>query len=170
MTDIQTISAFLTSLNITSTFLKGYFEKIKDHAVREKLAELLDAIIPLQSHIITLQSMNSASVQKIDSLETKLREIEDWAKEEASHELDEIIPGVKLYVKKPKGEHSGPPVHFCPNCFNIHHKKSIIQLFRQSAAGKDYYCPNTAICQFEFRIPSHNLPHRPGSMDLKAWT
>jgi hypothetical protein len=170
MPDMQTISAVLSSITVASKFIKGSIEKIKDNAVRKKVEELLNAIIPLQSHIITLQSMNSASIQKIDGLETKLREIEDWAKEEASHELDEIVPGVNLYIKKPTGEHSGPPVHFCPNCFNIHHKKSIIQLFRQGSAGKDYHCPNTPVCQFKFRIPSHNRPPRPGSMNPKAWT
>jgi hypothetical protein len=168
MLDMQTISAALTSLSLTTKFIKDSIEKIKDHAVREKVEELLNAIIPLQTHIITLQAMNSASVKEKEALEQKLREIEDWTKEKASHELDEVTAGVKVYVKKPKSEHSTPLVHYCPNCFDIHHKKSIIQLERATAAGNFYYCPNTPTCQFKFLIPKKIHPQEPPSP--LAWT
>ncbi len=88
--DIATISAALSSLSITSKFIKDSIEKIKDNAVREKVEELLNAIIPLMSQIISLQTLNSASIKEKEALEQKLKNIENWNEEAARYELEEL--------------------------------------------------------------------------------
>jgi hypothetical protein len=127
MTDPATISAFLTSLSFAAKFVKGSLEKIKDLAVREEVEKLLNAIIPLQSEIITLQEAYISHIREIQNLEKKLREIEDWRKEVECYELKELAPGVRVYVKKSQRGDSGPELYFCPQCFNIDHKKSMLQ-------------------------------------------
>jgi hypothetical protein len=157
MSDMQTISSFLSSLTVVSKFIRDSIEKIKDNAVREKVEELLNAIIPLQTHIITLQAMNSTSIKEKEALETKLREIEDWNKKAKGYTPYEITPRVIVYMKQSQGKESRPFMYFCPNCFDIHHKLSIVQLERESAAGASFFCPNQPACQFKFIIPS---PHK----------
>jgi hypothetical protein len=127
MVDMASISAFLTSLGVAIKFLKGSLEKIKDIAVREKVEELINAIIPLQSIILSLQAENSAYIREIQNLEKKLREVENWAKEVESYELKEVAPGIHVYVKKSESGHTKPVVYLCPNCFDVNHKKSILQ-------------------------------------------
>jgi len=139
MVDMVSISAFLSGLGVTIKFLQGSLEKIKDNAVREKVQELLNAIIPLQTMILSLQAENSAYIKEIQNLEEKLREIEDWKKESEGYELKEPAPGVRLYVKKSESGHAEPVMYFCPHCFDIHHKKSIIQF---SSKGYYYTCLN----------------------------
>jgi len=128
MMDLTSITAVLSSLSIATKFLKGSLEKIKDMAVREKVEELLNAIIPLQSMILSLQAENSAYIREIQNLEKKLREVENWAKEVEGCELKEVAPGILVYVKKPESGHTEPIVYLCPNCFDVNHKKSILQV------------------------------------------
>ena len=145
MVDFASISAALTSLGIAVKFLKGSIEKIKDTAVREKVEELLEAIIPLQSEIIALHGVNLSYIQKIEDLEKKLREIENWTKEVESHELKQVSEDVHVYVKKSEGSQTGPVVYFCPNCFDIQHKKSILQ--SSTMRGYTHTCLN---CKSDF--------------------
>ena len=138
MPDIITISAILKSLSVATKFLKGSLEQIKDIAVREKVEELLTAIIPLQSMILSLQAENSAYIKEIKNLENKLREIEDWAKEASGYELKELAPGVFVYVKKSESGDTRPIVYLCPKCFDIDHKKAVLQV---NITGF-HMCPN----------------------------
>jgi hypothetical protein len=127
MVDIASISAFLNTLGVAVKYVQGSLNKIKDIAVREKVEELLNSIIPLQSMILSLQVENATYIKEIQNLEKKLREIEDWTKEITAYELKEVTPGVHLYIKKSESSHTGPIVYLCPKCFDIDHKKSILQ-------------------------------------------
>ncbi len=161
MIDLSSIPTILSSLDIASKFVKGSINKIKDNAVREKVEELLNSIDLFHIQITSLYESNLAlyksslsHIVEKETLEKKLKELEDWTIEEASHELDEVTTGVKLYIKKSSGEIARPIEHFCPNCFNIHHKKSIIQFSHTDslAKAKRYFCPN---CPFKVDVPYH---------------
>ena len=141
MTDPATISAFLTSLSFAAKFVKDSLEKIKDLAVRKEVEELLNAIIPLQSHIIALQEANFACIKEKQNLENKLREIEDWAKEAEGYELKKFPGRTYMYVKKPQSGDAGPVVYLCTKCFDIDHKKSILQ----PMGSYTLICPNCKI-------------------------
>lgn len=117
MVDLSTISAALSSLDIASKFSKHSIEKIKDGAVRVKVEELLNAVIPLQTHIITLQTMNSASITEKENLEKKLKEIEDWNKEASRYELKELASGVYVFGIKITAKSSEPPHYLCTKCY-----------------------------------------------------
>jgi ribosomal protein L32 len=147
MVDLASISAALSSLNIASKFLKNRLKQINDSAVREKLEELLNAIIPLQSQIIALQAANSAYIKEKEEIEKKLREIEDWKKESDRYERKEFALGVYVYAIKVNSGYSGLEHNVCPKCFEIDRKISTIQLLHESAGGKVYFCPN---CKNEF--------------------
>lgn len=157
MNDWQAISAIFGGLNVASVYVKGYLAEIKDAAVREKLTEILDSILPLYGQVFSLYESNLTLIKKTNDLEAKLREIEGWDEESKKHETKEIAPSVYVYVKKAGGEDTGSQTHLCTNCFDIHHQKSIIHLKHESYSGKDYLCPN---CKNEFHVPS---PHKPTS-------
>lgn len=137
--DIATISAALSSLSITSKFIKDSIEKIKDNAVREKVEELLNAIIPLMSQIISLQALNSASIKEKEALEQKLKNIENWNEEAARYELEELASGVYVYAIKEAAKSSGPVHYLCAKCYNDR-KKSILQRTQHSYSGMHYVC------------------------------
>ena len=137
--DISTISAALSSLNVASKFIKGSIEKIKDEAVREKVEELLNAIIPLMSQIISLQTLNSASIKEKEALEKKLKDIEDWQKESIRYELKELASGVYVYGIKEAAKSSEPDHYLCAKCYN-ERKKAIIQRVLHSYDGMHYIC------------------------------
>ncbi|MGA2465516.1 MAG: hypothetical protein ABSH06_14310 [Thermodesulfobacteriota bacterium] len=149
MSDPVTISALLTSLSFAAKFVKDSLEKIKDLAVRKKVEELLNAIIPLQSHIIALQEGNFTCIKEKQNLENKLREIEDWAKEVSGYKLKALVPCVFVYVKKSESDDARPAVYFCPKCFDIHHKKSMLRLTSQ---GHDWTYFNCLNCKSDIKI------------------
>lgn len=137
--DMSTISTALASLNIASKFIKDSIEKIKDDAVREKVEELLNAIIPLQSQIISLQAMNSASIQEKEVLEKKLSDIEDWQKEATRYELKALASGVYVYTIKETAKSSEPVHYLCAKCYQ-ERKKSILQRISKTMMGVTYIC------------------------------
>lgn len=138
--DIATISAALSSIDIASKFLKGHIEQIKDSAVRGKLQELLDSIIPLYSEVMSLQLSNGTYIQKIAELEKKLREIEDWKTETLKYQLKELASGVYAYEQKPESNSTEPRYYLCPNCFDTKQQKSIFQRVTQDGRGTHYAC------------------------------
>jgi superfamily II helicase len=137
--DINTISSVLGSFGLTVNFVKNSIDKIKDVAVREKVQELLNTIIPLQSIILSLQSTNSTLIQEKDALEQKLREIENWNQEASSYQLKELAPGVYVYVKK-KGVQTTEPIYYiCAKCYK-ERKIYILQRTKHDYAGIHYIC------------------------------
>ena len=142
MIDLTTFSVTLSTINMASTFIKNGLNKIKDTAVREKVEELLNAIIPLQSHIIALQSINSTCTKEKEDLEKKLREVENWVSESSKYELNEFAPGVFAYKYKSVTNFPGPLHYLCANCFNTKHQISIIQRRKHLPDGIHYLCNN----------------------------
>lgn len=162
--DMGTISAALTSLGLAAKFLKDSIEKIKDEAVREKVKELLDTIIPLQTYIISLNETISSLRKEKEAIEQKLREIEDWRQEAASYELVELASGVYAYMKKKTIPLSEPPHYLCAKCYNDR-KKSILQRVRQSHAGMHYVCHS---CSSEI-IDHSNAKPFPTAEQAEGW-
>jgi len=155
--DMTTISATLTSLGITAKFIKGSIEKIKDEAVREKVTELLDTIIPLQTAIISLNETTSSLRQEKEAAEQKLREIEDWRIEAASYKLTEVASGVYVYAKEKTTTSSEPYHYLCAKCYNDR-KKSILQRISKTMMGIEYICHT---CKSE--ILDHSQSYNPPS-------
>jgi len=152
--DMNTISAALTSLGLTAKFIRTSIEKITDEAVREKVQELLDAIISLQSLIISHQAEFSALRQEKEAIEQKLREIENWREEASRYELTEIASGVYVYAKKKTVESSEPLHYLCAKCYN-ERKKSILQRTQHSGMGIHYICHS---CSSEILDHSKETP------------
>ncbi len=136
--EIGTFSATLSSIGLATDFVKSSIDKIKDNAVREKVQELLNAIIPLQFQIMSLQAVNSALTKEKEDLEEELSKIKDWRTEASRYELKEIASGVYAYMKKT--EHSTEPAHYlCTRCYT-EGKKSILQRTEKDFGGVHYLC------------------------------
>lgn len=164
--DMNTISAALASLSLTANFVKKSIEKIKDDAVREKVQELLDTIIPLQSFVISLQTTVSTVNKEKEALEQKLREIENWRQEASSYELTQIASGVYTYTKKKTIESSEPVHYLCAKCYNDQ-RKSILQRVNKTMAGVKYICHT---CKSEFLDHSQSSPSTYENPNWDAFT
>ena len=150
MIDMRAISATLSTIEVASKYFKNYLTQIKDTAIRQKLGGLLDAIIPLQTHIISLQAEN-------EMLEKKLREKEEWKTETLKYELKELVSGVFAYKYKPDTNCSAPIHYLCSNCFDTKRQKSILQR-QQDKFGTYYICNNCGSKIFDhFNPPSFEI-------------
>lgn len=135
--DIPTISAALASINLASQFIKSSIDKIKDNAVREKVEELLNSIIPLQIHIITFYEKYSTCAKEKENLEQKRRENEDWKQEASRYKLIELASGVYAYAKEKLMDDSEPHHYICAKCYSDR-KKTILQRDSISHDGIHY--------------------------------
>ncbi len=160
--DMTTISATLASLNIASKFIKNSIEKIKDDAVREKVTEILDSIIPLQANIVSLYESNLTLIKEKETLEKKIMEIEDWQKEASRYELKELASGVYVYCIKETAKSSEPNHYLCAKCYNDRNK-TILQRTSHSHAGVHYVCHS---CSSE--IIDHSQA-KPSSYENPNW-
>ncbi|MBW2739782.1 MAG: hypothetical protein JRE64_13250 [Deltaproteobacteria bacterium] len=153
MIDMATVSATLSTIDVASRLIKKSIDKIKDAAVRDKIEELLNAIIPLQTHIINLQATTAELTKEKEKLETSLKNIEDWNTQAKLYQLHELAEGVFVYQYAPGSTHAGPSHYLCTNCFDVKRIKSILHRARQDGCGTYYKCNS---CNSE--VVDHSKP------------
>ena len=152
-------TALATGIKTAISLAKNITESIGDTKLKIKSSELYDAIINLQSSILSLHSAYHSLLQDKHSLEKKLMKIETWEKEKIKYELVKIGEGVHIFSLKPDYEPSMPPHYICPNCYHDN-KKSILVAEYTSSDESKYVCPkcnnyfvtNTALHNGAFNI------------------
>ena len=75
---IAEITAALTSIKIAKDMVKGIASLDSDIAIKSKSSELLNVIVELQEHILSMQSQYSELLQSENNLKKKLAELESW--------------------------------------------------------------------------------------------
>jgi len=131
---LSEISIALKSFKTAAEITKSILNISKDADLKDKIIELRNLILSLQSEYSTLLDVK-------DQLEKKLMEYEDWDKTESQYQLKEITPGIRVYSPKEDSGLSDSDHWLCPNCFNDR-KKSILQLDEDNDVfGQYYICP-----------------------------
>ncbi len=118
-------------------------KNMNDAAVRNA------AVIELQEHILTAQEQQSALVEEIRDLKTRMAELEAWDAEKQRYKLHDFGGETFAYILKEE-ESNGEPMHrICAPCYQKGHK-SILQFRAQNAWRQDKYaCP---ACKTDFLL------------------
>ncbi len=135
----QEIAAAVSSIKVAIDIIKGINALNVDVAVKQRVSELYDAIISVQTGMLTLQSEYQVLLQANQEFEKKLMELDDWSKTEKQYDLYKTTVG--SIVRVPSANHPSPePLHWlCANCFN----KKIRSILQKVAWLRDspWICP-----------------------------
>ncbi len=112
-------------------------------------AKFGDAVIELQTQIMTAQQGALAAHQRetvmaeeIRDLEKEVARFEAWDTEKERYELKEFVTGQLAYVVKEEARGSEPPHMLCANCYG-QNQKSILQAeVRDPGQHKVTFCQN----------------------------
>ena len=145
---IAELSSLVSSTKTAYEIAKG-IRSLKAEVERsEAISKILEVLISIQAHALSAQAkIQELEIEKYE-LSKKILEFDKWAEIEKKYELKEVAPGTFVYLFN-ASQNNETPVHWlCPKCFQ-ERKTYIIQLQRESAAGKHYFCPN---CSTKFDI------------------
>ncbi len=134
--EIATAAASIkTFADLTSLILKT---KV-DSAVTEKAIESQSAIISLQTAMLALQSEHQSLLAEKAELERRLVNVQNWEAEASKYSLQEIAPGVFVYVHDSQEDGAAPSHWLCSRCYN-ERKKSILQKTGRMGGANIYLC------------------------------
>ena len=107
--------------------------------IKAKAAELLTQVISAQTGALTAQADQLGLLQRVSTLESQLRQKEDWELEKSSYKLEEIRSGVFAYVPKAGATTETPKHYLCPTCFS-RQKLTILQKQLRSPRSEVLVC------------------------------
>ncbi len=117
--DISAIAGGLASLKAAKDIAESLLN-LRDNA------KFQAAVVELQGKILSAQSDQFASMERVRELETQLTKLEAWATEKKRYQLTDFGGGTFAYLLKPEAA-NGEPIHWlCANCYQKG-RKSILQ-------------------------------------------
>jgi len=99
-----------------------------------------DAVIELQSQILTAQAAQLELTDRIRELEEEVAGFKAWDAKEQQYDLKDLGWGTTAYMLKPDARGTKPPHWVCTNCFG-NHQVSIIQNVMVPNLGSRWRCP-----------------------------
>jgi hypothetical protein len=135
----------------------GVFKSMMD--VAKGLKDINDAtvrnsvVIDLQEKILSAQAQQMTLLERVSQLERQIADSQAWASEKARYQLQELPPGVFVFVLKSDMANGEPEHRLCATCFN-NGKKSILQSFGQDQGLETILCP---ICKTDLTV-GHFVP------------
>ncbi|MBD3342814.1 MAG: hypothetical protein GF353_27195 [Candidatus Lokiarchaeota archaeon] len=155
--DVTSISAVIASTNTLLDIAKSIRSIAKQTELREYIIKFQDEITILQSRLLTTQQEQSQLIQIKNEIEKKLIKYENWENTKSQYELKQIASGVFVYSTKENKKTSEPMHWLCCNCFDVYHRKSILQFYGVAWGGNDNYYGCTE-CKNKIRIPKDIKP------------
>ncbi|MEQ1577615.1 MAG: hypothetical protein ABL894_08180 [Hyphomicrobium sp.] len=142
--DINQVSAAFSSLQALRD-LAGAATNVRDNAAfLSKSNELHGQIAGLLGEIVAAQQRAAVQNAEIETLKSKLAELENWEKEKARYELVDF-GGQTFALRLKANALNGEPTHrLCPDCFQ-QKRKSILQHLFNSDFGQEHV--NCGICK-----------------------
>lgn len=160
--DITAIGGAVTALKTAAEVVKTLQDVKQVAAVQSKVIELNALIASAQGDTLTAQAAQFEMADRIQKLEARLLEFENWAAEKKRYKLTDFGGGTFAYLLKPEASDGEPEHRLCPNCYQTG-RKSILQFEEKMyVSGRDRHdCPGCK-AQFEFgvRQPPPNRPSR----------
>jgi hypothetical protein len=144
----ETVAA-VSSVKTAITIIKGIKQTFDDVKLKEQISPLLDTIIDLQSHILSINTEYQTILDDRDRIRQEIVNLKNWENEKEKYKLFEPGGGVFVYVPKDAQKPGEPEYHLCANCFQNENRKSMLQ--RKGMAGFEvfkHYCP---FCKNEYQ-------------------
>ena len=138
---ITEIGSLLASSKVAYDIAKGISALKSEVDRNESISQILEVLLAVQTNALSVNAIAQELQEDKSALTQRIMEFEKWSETEMQYELKEIAPGIFVYYYKTANDPAKPIHWLCAKCF--HERKAyIIQLDRESAAGKHYFCPN----------------------------
>ena len=141
MFDVPTLSALATSLSSATTLTKTILGMKIDQEVISKVSALQSEIMSAQSAALAGIAERMELFAKTETLEKKLRLVDDWKEEASRYRLTTFPTGAQVYVLVAEKADGEPEHRVCPNCFQTQ-RKSLLQTIARVRGGEVVDCPN----------------------------
>lgn len=145
---IAEIGSLIASLRVAYDIAKGIGALKSEVDRNESISKILEILIAVQTNALSVNAIAQELQEEKTALKQKIVEFEKWAETETQYELKEIAPALFVYSYKKSNDSIKPPHWLCAKCFS-EKKAHIIQLDRESAGGKHFFCPN---CKTKYYI------------------
>ena len=145
---IAEISSLIASSKSAYDIAKGISSAYVQMKTDERTTELLRILLSVQADALSVNAIAQKLQEEKYELTQKLMEFEKWSEVEGQHELKEVMPGIRVYIRKGLNEPEIKTVEWaCTNCWNDK-VKSILQLENENEYVSSYICPR---CKYPFK-------------------
>jgi len=130
-------TTIFTMVSTASGLIKTVADLTTDTKVKEKTVAANNALIEIQSGLLTMQKESLELQQENDKLKRQIEQFNDWEKTKTLYKLVHT-GGSIMYQPSDLNPIQEPKRYYCPNCFE-QKCLSIAQYFR--TAGNNHFCP-----------------------------
>jgi len=138
--DAISLQGAITGINSAINIVKTLYGTKQAVDANGPLLELQQQLFTALQGATSGQLEHSGALERIRTLEEKIRSMETWEAEKKRYELKEIQPNRLAYVVKESMRGSEPPHCLCTNCY-ADNKKSIMQRVMKQPGGVGMQCP-----------------------------
>ena len=139
MRDMTVIAQALGALKALKDIGQATIGLANAAAFRERQIEFQQRIIDAQSAIFTMQTENSAALERVSELEKEVARVETWDAEKDKYELKTLGLGAFAYMLKPDARGTEEPHWVCAKCYK-ERRIYIIQFF-EALSSSWHACP-----------------------------
>jgi len=159
------IELFFNSLTATISIARGLHSLGKTTEINQKIAPLLEMILAMETNILSMKSFVHKLEEENEAYRKKLVEFENWAETDGQHELREVMPGIRVCIRKGLNDKEvQESVWYCANCWKDK-IQSPLQLQNKNDYVISYFCPE---CKTPFKHVIPGPPPKP--VPPGAWT
>jgi hypothetical protein len=134
----QALSCLDTALTIGRSLI-GIRDTVKR---QDELVKFNNAIVEVQTKIISAQRNESALLTEVDELKKEIMRLKDWSASKAHYSCKQVGEGVSAYVQNEAVQSFETARKLCCNCFDNKQLMSTLQQSREPGRMKGLACPN----------------------------
>ncbi len=127
---LAAVSAFVSQVQTIKEAISSTVEARDSAAFNQKSIELTAQIISAHSLALSAQEAQAALVAKVDALESKIVELNDWDVKKVGYSLAEVSEGCFAYSANAATDGDAAKHYLCANCFEERQVR-ILQLERR---------------------------------------
>ena len=161
--EIKAVAATLASLQTAGNMVNSFLGVRGAIQEQGKIFELQRVILDARQSALDTQATQTALLQRIVDLETKIASFDKWERESENYTLTNVGTNsiqIFAYAYTPKAESAKPFHLLCAKCYQ-HRTPSILQVTHETkTAPRVHFCPE---CKTEFvfscaqNAPTNNL-------------
>lgn len=160
MVDMSSISALATSLRMAGDITKTAIDLRDGQLIQAKVIELQGVILSAQSSALSAQADQFTLIERIRTLEKEVDDLKAWGAKAEEYELKQVGTGAFAYMRKPDAQPPEPTAWLCVNCFENHHRRSILQHRGRAPKDNELAVYGCASCHAEIQVRWSTHPGR----------